>query len=189
MAHSEATAQHAYPRGTSQKAPCGAEGHRRRCTWPTNRALTWRAPPRRLLGPHHAQVSVFGVRQESRYRSEPSPRGGRGVGLWWGGPGVGPTGARRMAWTASDAGAGLWRRLPVGMGWPGTAAPITAVRCVWGIELSRQTGSGPAKIEALLNLRTADWLVRALRHRRRNDGKQPPVVRGHLDLSASTAAR
>jgi hypothetical protein len=59
------------------------------------------------------------------------------VGLWWGGPGVGPTGARRMAWTASDAGAGLWRRLPVGMGWPGTAAPITAVRCVWGIELSR----------------------------------------------------
>eukprot|EP01047_Picozoa_sp_COSAG01_P048519 COSAG01_NODE_4736_length_4783_cov_24.168019_1_plen_73_part_00 len=30
---------------------------------------------------------------------------------------------------------------------------------------------------------TADWLVRALRHRRQNDGKQPPVVRGHLDLS------
>jgi hypothetical protein len=27
----------------------------------------------------------------------------------------------------------------VGMGWPGTAAPITAVRCVWGIELT-----GPA---------------------------------------------
>jgi|EP01047_Picozoa_sp_COSAG01_P043247 hypothetical protein len=50
-------------------------------------------------------------------------------------------------------------------------------------------GSGPAKIAPLLNLRTADWLVRALRHRRLNDGKQPPVVREHLDLSASTAAR
>ena len=57
------------------------------------------------------------------------------------------------------------------------------------VYLYYQTGSGPAKIAALLNLRTADWLVRALRHRRRNDGKQPPVVREHLDLSASTAAR
>jgi hypothetical protein len=44
--------------------------------------------------------------------------------------------------------------------------------------LSCQTaGSGHAKIAALLNLRTADWLVmRALRHRRRNDGKHPPVL-------------
>ena len=55
---------------------------------------------------------------------------------------MGPTGARRMVWTASDAGAGLWRRLPVGMGWPGTAAPITAVRCVWGIELTRPAMAG-----------------------------------------------
>eukprot|EP01047_Picozoa_sp_COSAG01_P098497 COSAG01_NODE_28677_length_655_cov_2.539568_1_plen_54_part_01 len=46
---------------------------------------------------------------------------------------------------------------------PGTGSPAQAAS-------SHQTGSGPAKIAALLNLRTADWLVRALRHRRRNDG-------------------
>eukprot|EP01047_Picozoa_sp_COSAG01_P101320 COSAG01_NODE_31075_length_604_cov_0.982178_1_plen_65_part_00 len=62
--------------------------------------------------------------------------------------------------------------------------------CLWvRDDATCQTGSGPAKIAALLNLRTADWLVRALRHHRLNDGKQPPVVREHLDLSASTAAR